>query len=223
MKLRVPSPALVISIIALVVACTATAYAATKVTSSGQIKNNIIKSADIKNKTITNKDIKKSTILATNLSKSTLRRIDSGGSTSTDKADTATALEITREGPKNVAPANKNFKVIELTVPKGAYIINGKIIQRALPISTAILQPTVPLVLGNCKLDAGGDIDDSVEVIGIDSKAAAGNHSLQITRTFAGESTIALKCDSTRTWSASFVSLIAHRVGGGVNKTDIPE
>ena len=51
MKLRRPSPALVISCVALAVACTGTAVAATVITSSGQIKNGAVSGADIRNGT----------------------------------------------------------------------------------------------------------------------------------------------------------------------------
>jgi len=47
MKLRAPSPALIVSIIALVVACSATANAATKITSSKQIKNGIVTGTNV--------------------------------------------------------------------------------------------------------------------------------------------------------------------------------
>ena len=58
MKLGPPSPALVVSIVALVAACAGSAYAAT-----------VITSAQIKNGTIQNQDIKKGTIQSGSLSK----------------------------------------------------------------------------------------------------------------------------------------------------------
>src|SRR5215213_7916326 len=44
-----PSPAMIVAIVALVVALSGTAVAATKIRSSGQIRNGIITSADLKN------------------------------------------------------------------------------------------------------------------------------------------------------------------------------
>ena len=76
-----------ISFIALVVALSATAYAATRITKSSQIKNGIVTSADIKNKTIGTID----------LSKSTLKRIDGGS------ASTSTTAS---EGVRKVGPLN---------------------------------------------------------------------------------------------------------------------
>jgi hypothetical protein len=217
MKKRVPSPALVISFIALVVALSATAYAATSISSSKQIKNNIITGSDIKNRSISGTDLKKDTVKVNNLAKSTLKRIDGG------PTGGPTVTEVTREGPKNVAPQNKNVEVVSMTLPKGSYVIQAKVIQRALPPPTnQLLQPNIPVATGNCKLDAAGDIDDSVETIVVDSRSATGAHVLQITRGLGNNSVIKVTCDSNYRWSAAFVSLIAQRVGS-VSKTDVPE
>jgi hypothetical protein len=51
-----PSPALVISIVALVVASTGTAVAVTKITSSKQIGKNVVNSGDIRDKTLQVRD-----------------------------------------------------------------------------------------------------------------------------------------------------------------------
>ncbi len=67
MKLRRPSPALVISCIALVVACTGTAVGATLITSSSQIKNGAVTSGDIKNGSVQGADLKDGTITANKL------------------------------------------------------------------------------------------------------------------------------------------------------------
>jgi hypothetical protein len=56
-KLR-PSPALVISLIALFVALGGVGYAAATI-GSGQIKNNSVRGKDIRNRTIASKDVKK--------------------------------------------------------------------------------------------------------------------------------------------------------------------
>lgn len=76
MKLRRPSPALVISCIALVVACTGTAYAATIITSSAQIKNGAVTGADIRKGTIRSTDIAEGTILQNRLSKGVVRKLN---------------------------------------------------------------------------------------------------------------------------------------------------
>jgi len=55
-RLTRPSPALVISITALVMASTGTAVAVTKITSSAQIKRGVVNSGDIRDKTIQMRD-----------------------------------------------------------------------------------------------------------------------------------------------------------------------
>lgn len=215
MKTRVPSPALVISIIALVVACTATAYAATVITRSSQIKNGVVTGADIKNRSIKGGDIRKSTIQTNNLSKSTLKRIDGGG------GGNESAIEVTRKsGPEN-QPAHQNIKVVEMSVPAaGAYVISAKTTQQAFPPG-GVLPPPVSVALGQCKLDAAGDVDVSLELIAANQLSAAGQHYMQMTRTLGAGSVIAIICDSSRPWRTSNTSIIAHKVGS-VKKTDLP-
>jgi hypothetical protein len=103
MKARRPSPALVISIIALVAACAGTAVAATVITTK-----------QIKNGTIQNIDVKKGTLQSSRFSKGvqnilTKKGGSGGGST--------TAFEMIRKsGPEN-QPANQELRVATLTVP----------------------------------------------------------------------------------------------------------
>jgi hypothetical protein len=218
MKTRAPSPALFISIIALVVACSATAYAATVITKSSQIKNGVVTGLDIKNKSVKGGDIAKGTIQTTNLSKSTLKRIDGGGG---GAAGSAAAYEVTRKsGPEN-QPANQTIKVVEMTVPAGAYVITASLTQQAFP-ATGILSPPVQVALGHCRLDAAGDVDDSLELIAAVQRSAAGQHSMQLTRTFGSNGTISIVCDSTIVWRGSNASIIATKVAS-VKKTDVPD
>jgi DNA-binding protein len=58
MKLRPPSPALAVSVTAVVIACTGSAVAATVITSS-QIRNGTIQGVDIKNTTINSSKLSK--------------------------------------------------------------------------------------------------------------------------------------------------------------------
>jgi hypothetical protein len=108
MKLRRPSPALVISCIALVVACTGTAFAATLITSSSQIKNGIVSSADIRNGAVQGTDIKNGTITQNKLK----TPAPAGGPT--------TAYHAVRKAGPEGQPANVNVSVATLTVPAGA-------------------------------------------------------------------------------------------------------
>ncbi|MGH2917891.1 MAG: hypothetical protein ACRDLS_04725 [Solirubrobacteraceae bacterium] len=217
MKTRAPSPALVISIIALVVACSATAYAATIITSSSQIKRGVVTGSDIKNRTVKGGDIGKSTIQTTNLSKSALKRIDGGAG----GGGAESAVEVTRKsGPEN-QPGNQNIKVVEMTLPKGAYVITAKVTQQAFP-TTGLLQLNVSVALGHCKLDAAGDVDDSLEFVAANQRSTSGQHYMQMTRTLADNSVIQIICDAGITWRASNASIIAMKFGS-VNKTNVPD
>jgi hypothetical protein len=207
MKNRVPSPALVVSIIALVVACTATAYAATVITNSGQIRRGVVNGTDIKNRSIRGGDIAKNTIQTGNLSKSLQTRVAGGsGGTTTDVTEL-----IRKSGPENQA-ANQNIRVAQMSVPSaGAYVITAKITQQAFP-PTGLLAGNGP-VYGHCRLDAAGVADDSYETIAAQQLSAAGQHHMQMTRTLGAGSVIQVICDSGIVWRGSNTSIIAMKVG----------
>ena len=69
--MRRPSPSLIVSALALVVATGGTSYAAVQI-SSQDIKNNTIQSKDIKNSTVQSKDIKNGTVKEKDLKKGLL-------------------------------------------------------------------------------------------------------------------------------------------------------
>jgi len=221
MKLRVPSPALVISIIAFVAACSATAYAATRITKSSQIKNGIVTGSDIKNRTIRGTDIKKRAIKLNNLSAGTLNRIDRA----TGNGGGGSAIEVSRaNGPDNQPPATV-IKVLEMTVPPGSYVISAKVVQQAFPRN--VLLSSVPVALGHCKLTgAAGVDDDSFVPVAVNSRASPTAHKMQTVTTLAASSVIRVNCDANGfsqvvPWSASNSSIIATRVGA-ISKTNLP-
>ena len=78
MKLRRPSPAMMIAIIALIAACTGTAFAATIITSSIQIKNGVVTSGDVKNGSLQGVDLRKSTITESKLSAGVVKKLGRG-------------------------------------------------------------------------------------------------------------------------------------------------
>ncbi len=204
MKSRAPSPALVISFVALFVALSATAFAATRITSSAQIKRGVVTSSDIKNRTIKGADIASNTITTRNISRGTQNALTANSN--------ASAAEIVRKDGPNNAPANQTIKVIETTIPAGAYVISATLTQQAFPPTGLLVQP-VEVALGHCRLDAGGDVDDSLELIALSQRSGAGRHKLQLTRTVAGPTNVNVTCDSTVLWRASNSSIIAHKVG----------
>lgn len=188
-----------ISFIALVVALSATAYAATRITKSSQIKNGIVTSADIKNKTIGTID----------LSKSTLKRID-GGSASTS---TTASEGVRKVGPLN-QPANQVITVASMSIPAGSYVISAKTTLAAQTKAIDLLEPFLAAATATCRLDAAGDEDQSEVLILIGGRQTPTTTYMQTVRTVGGTAAIVLKCSSVTPWSAANTSIIAQRVSG---------
>ena len=117
MKLRPPSPALAISIIALVAACTGSAVAATVITSK-QIKNGTIQGLDIKNATIS----------SNKLTQGTQNLLNKKSAAATGAH---VAYEATRKAGPEAQPANVIVKVATLTVPAGAWVVQANTIMTA--------------------------------------------------------------------------------------------
>lgn len=219
MKLRRPSPALVISMIALVAACAGSAYAATVITSSDQIKNGVVLSGDIKNGSVQNADIRRSTITETRLSQGLLQRIDSPAAAAA--GDTVTYEGRRSAGPEN-QPANVVIKVASLQVPAGAYLVTAKTVMTALTKPTDPLQGLVDkdaVQGGRCKLDAAGDGDESFQNVIVSNRQTPATLSMQVTRTVGAPSEFTLECNSGFPFRLSETSIIATRVGS-ITRTD---
>jgi hypothetical protein len=225
MKLRRPSPALVISITALVVACGGTAYAATIITSSSQIKNGVVQSADIKNGSVQNVDIRKSTITETRLSEGLLKRIGPGYKPpNTDSI----AYEARRSsGPENMPP-NVGIKVASLQVPAGAYLVTAKTVMTALPDPQdpieALFQANA-VQGGRCILDAAGDTDQALQNLLIIQRQAPATLNMQVTRTVGAPSEFTLECATAGNFGfrLSETSIIAVKLPSVVRSDATPK
>jgi len=200
MKLRRPSPALVISFIALVAACSGTAVAATLITSK-----------QIRNGTIQNIDIKKGTIQASKLSKGVQASIAKPAAAAAPK----TALEVVRKsGPEN-QPANQVLRVASLTIPAGAYVITANTVMTAFTGSTDILEAlfnTNASVGGTCILDAGGVTARALQTIAINDRQTPATLGMQLTRTVGAPTEVVLNCAAGIPWRTSESSIIATKV-----------
>lgn len=211
MKLRPPSPALAISIIALVAACTGSAVAATIITGK-QIRNGTIQGIDIKNATITSNKLSKGT--------QNLLTKKSGSSSTGGKV----AFEVTRKaGPENQA-ANVIIKLATLSVPAGAYVVQAN------TIMTALVSPANPLTSllgangslgGTCTLDTGGPTHSATGTIVVDNRQTPTTLSMQITRTVGAPTDFFVQCSATAPWRTSETSIIATPVDS-VSLTDVP-
>jgi len=212
MKLRRPSPSLVISIIALTVACTGTAIAATIITSTTQIKNGVVNSGDVKNGSLQNTDLKKSTITESRLSPGVVKKLDKAPAAT----GTQSVFEIIRSAGPESQPANVLTKVATLTVPAGAYSITAKTVMTALigpqdPVE-ALLQANGALG-GRCRLDAAGVADESLQNVVITGRQTPATFYMQLTRTVGAPSDVTLECTAGIAWRLSATSIIATKVG----------
>lgn len=203
MKLRRPSPALVISCIALTIACTGTAVAATMITSSKQIKNGVILSADIRNGSIQGADIRNGTITANKLKTPPA----AGGPT--------TAFHAVRKSGPEGQPANVNVAIATLNVPAGAYSISASTIMTALPGPQGVLAGLtgeVGAVGGRCRLDSAGDATESLQNVVVNGRGAPATLYMQNTVTVGGPSDIKLECSAGVPFRLSETSIIANKV-----------
>jgi hypothetical protein len=208
MKLRTPSPALVISIVALCVALGGSAYAATQITSK-----------NIKNGTIQNADIKNGTIQSGKLSKGVQNLIAKNGGSSNGASSVAGVGQsyeaIRKAGPEN-QPANTIVTAATLTVPAGAYVVTANTIMTAFTGTTNPLEAlfgTNGSLTGSCTLDAGGVTQQSLQTIAVNDRQTPATLGMQLTRTVGAPMDIKLNCSATISWRLSETSIIATKVG----------
>lgn len=203
MQSRKPSPALVISIIALVAALGGTAVAAkVLITSSSQIKDRTVRGVDLRDGTITSRQI----------SKSTLRNVV-GSSVESDTA----AIEAHRlTGPD--MPTGGSQQVLELALKPGVYAVFAKTVITPFRSDNGLLEllgRDDRIVAGECNLDVTGTGDFSSEQLAGFGSAGAVTLNTQVTRTLdaPGKATLTCKTSEPVHWQASNSSIIALRVG----------
>lgn len=221
MKSHRPSPSLVVSIIALVVALGGTATAATVIiknssqirtgaVNSGDIKNGSVSGVDIRSGAIGDRQLKNNAVTSDKLSSSlrnTLR-----GST----ANGFTAQEVVRKaGPDNQAPGQRVVATLSQLQP-GTYMLTAKT-----TLSPQITDQGLGELLrqtktgeGHCQLDAAGDVDDSRTTILSPYSQHPSTVNLQMTRTIDTPVDIKLVCDSNVQWKATDTSIIALKLQG---------
>lgn len=221
MKLHRPSPALVVSIIALVVALGGTATAASVlIKSSSQIKTGVINSGDIKNGSINGVDIRSGAIgdrqlknnsVSSDKLSSSLRNTLRGST-----ANGFTAQEVVRKsGPDNQAPGQR--VVATLTqLPPGTYMLLAKTTLSPIIDDRGLgeLLRQTKTGEGHCQLDAAGDVDDSRTSILSPYSQHPSTVNLQMTRTIDAPVDIKLICDSNVQWKATDTSIIAVKLQG---------
>ncbi len=203
MKLRPPSPALVISIVAVVIACTGSAVAATVITSK-QIRNGTIQGVDIKDGTILSKKLSKGS-----------QQLLAGRRGAAPAAGGQIAYEAVRKTGPEAQPPNVVVKVASLTVPAGAYTITAKTVMSSLVPPQGILEALVQdptSVGGRCKLDAAGVGDESLTNVVVNSRQTPATLTMQLTRTVNADMEIFVECSSALPWRLSETSIVAQKV-----------
>src|SRR3954471_18846131 len=193
--IRRPSPALVVSIVALVMSCGGTAAAAHfLVTSSKQIKDGAVTSADIRDHSLTARDLAAGAVPAATVA--------TGGAAT--EAYRKTGPELTKGGSATVAT---------LDLPAGAYAIFSKV-NLAPSVSDAGLLNTLlkdnKTIEGRCRLHAAGDVDESAGALVSPGSENVLMLSEQITRTLAEPGRVTLSCRADNApWHASDASIVA--------------
>lgn len=210
MQSRRPSPALVISIVALVVALAGTAVAATLITSSSQIRNHTIRGVDLKNHTIKSKQISKATLkgLASGISGSSVDGAGGDGATQ--------ALESHRQNGPDL-PAGGSAKVAELALPAGTYAVFAKTTVTPYLADQGLLDTLFrqdKTLAAECTLDVGGTGDFAIAPVASPGTTNPATLNTQLTRTLASPGSAIYTCKvDTIHWNAANTSIIAVKVG----------
>ena len=215
MKISRPSPALVVSIVALIVACAGTATAASLlVTNSSQVKAGSINGSDIANRSLSGLDLKDGTITSRQLKASVTASLRGAG---------LDALEAARRTGPNTPTAGQVATVATLQqLAPGTYALFAKTTLSALSGTQGLLGETLQQRQGggHCVFDVGGEIDDARAQISAPGENQPGTLNLQMTRTIGAPTDAVLKCDANVPWKATDTSIIAIKLTGS-NRTDV--
>jgi hypothetical protein len=227
MKISRPSPSLIVSIVALVVACAGTATAAVLITGK-QVKNSSLAGIDVKNSSLTGIDIKNGSLKGLDLVDGTVTGKQIKGNTvtadklapavrNTLKGEGLTAQEaVRRAGPENVAAGGATIARIAQLAP-GTYFVTAK---------TTITGVAGDLGLGEllrpnktagaeCTLEIGGDVDKSRNAVATPGSETPATVNMQMTRTIDNPTDAILSCSVTNVpWRASDTSIVALKLQG---------
>jgi hypothetical protein len=212
---RRPSPATLISLLALVISMAGTATAAVVISNSSQIKNGVVTGSDLKDASVSGKDLKANAVDSDKIRNGSLGADDfQAGARAALQAAETQALEAFRKSGPEGQPKAKVSRVATLNnVPAGTYAIIAKTVITPNPPEGGLLNQGAT-ISGHCVLDASGDKDESRALLGTPGALSPGVIFTQITRSFSSTGVVALDCDvAETTWRASDTSIIAVRVG----------
>jgi hypothetical protein len=213
--MRRPSPALVVSIVALVMATAGTAAAAkVLITSSSQIKKGAVNGGDIADGSVSNRDLKKEAVDAPAIRAGavTTDKLAAGIRQAVSDAELSAFESFRKAGPESQEAA-KLARVMTLrNLPPGVYALFAKTVL-TLESNDAGLLGEGRSASGHCVLDASGDRDESRALLGSPGSGSPGHLQLQITRTFSTTSEVTLDCEAgPGPWRASDSSIVALKV-----------
>lgn len=217
MKISRPSPALVVSIIALVVACAGTATAAgVLISNSSQIRAGAVSGSDIKNNAITASKIKNGTIGTGDLSSAAKGALTSQGINATEV--------IRKVGPVKVGAGQHEIATMSQLAP-GTYAIFAKttITAELGNFGLGELLRQTKTVNAQCVLSAGGDQDNANQTVASPYSQAPNTANMQLTRSFDKPTDVKVTCTiNDYPWNASDTSIIALKLAGA-SRTDVQQ
>ena len=213
---RRPSPALVISIVALVMSMGGTAVAAKiLITSTSQIKNGAVTGADLKDGTVSTKDVKSGAITGAQVKGSSigLDKLEGAARAAINDSATSASEAFRLDGPSGQEAAKLSRVATLNNLTPGVYAIFAKTIITSEPPSSGLLGQG-ETVSAHCILNAGGDSDEARALLGTPGALSPGVLNMQITRSFGSTGSAHLECQAAPAkWKASNTSIIAIRVG----------
>jgi hypothetical protein len=205
MKLHRPSPAMVVSIIALIVALGGTAVATTKllITSTSQVKDGVLTGKDLRDGSVASRDLSRSLLVHV------LQGPSSGSSdTSAVEAHRLTGPDVTKGGKAPVA---------SLDLQPGVYAVFAKVNMTPNVTDQGLLDTLFKsnkTIIGSCTLDVAGTGDYTAGALVSPGSQNPLTLSTQVTRTLDQPATATLTCQADQVpWRAADASIIAMRVG----------
>lgn len=218
-----PSAPMVISVIALIVALSGSAVAASTILikSSSQIKNGVVNSADIANGQVKTADLGTGSVTSSKIAKGAINSTLISDATKRSLTGTGTSARevVRREGPLN-QPANATTRVLTMeNLSPGTYVFLGKVIMTPDRDSGNLLDQG-RTINAHCRLDVDGLTDDARQLIGGFGTTGPATLNTQLTTPVPDRSTASITCDAPAAWRAAASTLIAIRVGDAP-RTDV--
>jgi hypothetical protein len=207
MKISRPSPALIVSIVAVVIACAGTATAASVlIKNSSQVKTGAINGTDIKDGSVQKKDLAASV-------------------TSALTSQGFTATEASRRAGPSETPAGQHDVATMSQLAPGTYALFAKTTISPSITSQGLgeLLRLTKTVSAECVLSAGGDEDHARQAIASPYSTSPSTVNMQMTRTLDAPTDIKITCTvNDYKWSATDTSIIALKLSGS-SRSDVQQ